>query len=43
MIGAILKREGLSPQPDRKELEDYAAGRAIVIIRPSPALSERGE
>ncbi len=43
MIGAILKREGLPRHPDREELEDYAAGRAMVIIRPSPALSERGE
>ena len=42
-VGAILRREGLSAHPDRAELEDYAAGRAMVIIRRVPALSERGE
>ncbi len=34
MIGAILRREGLPPHPNRAELERYAANRALVIIRP---------
>jgi deazaflavin-dependent oxidoreductase (nitroreductase family) len=34
MIGAILQREGLTAQPDRAQLEDYAARLAIVVVRP---------
>jgi deazaflavin-dependent oxidoreductase (nitroreductase family) len=34
MIGAILKREGLPAQPDRAQLEAYAAKLAMVVIRP---------
>ncbi len=34
MIGAILKAEGVSAHPGRAELEQYAAGLAMVIIRP---------
>ncbi len=35
MIGTILKREGLPTQPDRTELEAYAAKLAMVVIRPA--------
>jgi hypothetical protein len=34
MVGAILRREGLSKTPTRAELERYAANRAMVVIRP---------
>ena len=34
MIGAILKREGLPAQPDRAQLEAYAAKLAMVVVRP---------
>ena len=43
MVGAIMRREGLPPNPDRADLESYAEQRALVIIRPVPALPERGE
>ncbi len=35
MIGAIMQREGVSKNPSRAELENYATNRAMVIIRPS--------
>lgn len=35
MIGAILRSEGLPAQPEREQLEAYAARLAIVRIRPS--------
>jgi deazaflavin-dependent oxidoreductase (nitroreductase family) len=34
MVGAMLKSEGLSAQPDRAELETYAGKLALAIIRP---------
>ena len=34
MIGAILQREGLPAQPDRTQLEGYAAKLAVVVVRP---------
>ena len=34
MIGAILQHEGLPAQPDRTQLEAYAAKLALVVIRP---------
>ena len=33
MVGAIMQREGVSKKPNRVELENYAANRAMVIIR----------
>jgi deazaflavin-dependent oxidoreductase (nitroreductase family) len=43
MVGAIMRREGLPKNPDRDDLEDYAARRAMVIIREAPRSSQRGE
>lgn len=34
MMGAILRSAGLPSAPDRAQLEEYAAGRAMVVIRP---------
>jgi deazaflavin-dependent oxidoreductase (nitroreductase family) len=34
MIGTILQREGLPAQPDRAQLETYAAKLALVVVRP---------
>ncbi len=34
IIGAILRQEGLPAQPDRTQLEAYAAKLAMVVIRP---------
>lgn len=34
MIGMLLRREGLAKNPSRCELEDFAANKAMVIIRP---------
>ena len=34
MVGALLRREGLSVNPSRGEMEDYATNKAMVIIRP---------
>ena len=34
MVSVILKAEGLPAQPTRAQLEDYARGLAMVIIRP---------
>lgn len=34
MIGMLLQREGLAKNPNRSELEDFAANKAMVIIRP---------
>jgi deazaflavin-dependent oxidoreductase (nitroreductase family) len=34
MIGALLRREGLSKNPSRGELEDCAVNKAMVIIKP---------
>jgi len=34
MIGALLQREGVSKNPNRAELENYATDKAMVIIRP---------
>lgn len=33
MIGAIMRQEGLPKNPNREDMENYAANRAIVIIR----------
>ncbi len=35
MVGAIMRREGLPANAGRTDLEDYAARRALVIIRES--------
>lgn len=43
MVGAIMRREGLSPCPERAELERYAERRAVVILHPVPSRGERGE
>ena len=43
MVGAIMHREGLPPNPDRTDLERYAERRALVIIRPAAPSGERGE
>ncbi len=43
MIGAIMRREGLPPDPDRSDLERYAEDRALVIIRPLTGSSTRSE
>lgn len=37
MIAMLLRREGLAKNPSRAELEDFAANRAMVIIRPYSA------
>ena len=34
MVGMILRRAGLTENPTRARLEEYAAQRAMVIIRP---------
>jgi deazaflavin-dependent oxidoreductase (nitroreductase family) len=34
MIGAMMKGEGMSATPNRKELEKYAAQLALVVITP---------
>ena len=34
MIGMILEREGLPAQPERAQLEAYAAKLAMVVVRP---------
>ena len=34
MVGALLRREGLSVNPSRGEMEDFATNKAMVIIRP---------
>lgn len=33
MVGAIMRREGLPRDPSRTDLEQYAARRALVIVR----------
>ncbi|HKZ30557.1 MAG TPA: nitroreductase/quinone reductase family protein [Acidimicrobiia bacterium] len=46
MVGAIMRREGLPPHPERADFERYAARRSLVIIRPAggpPGSPERGE
>ena len=43
MVGAIMRREGLPPDPTRADLERYAANRALVIIRPGVGSGEAGE
>jgi deazaflavin-dependent oxidoreductase (nitroreductase family) len=35
MVGMILKSEGLTASPSRSELEQYAHGLALVIVRPT--------
>jgi deazaflavin-dependent oxidoreductase (nitroreductase family) len=35
MIAAMLRSEGLPPRPSREQLEAYARGRAMVIVRPA--------
>ena len=40
MVGAIMRKEGLPSDPTRADIEEYAARRALVIIRP---LVARGE
>jgi deazaflavin-dependent oxidoreductase (nitroreductase family) len=39
MIGALFQAQRLSARPDRVQLEQYAANRAMVIIRPNGAQS----
>lgn len=34
MVGAILRSASLPPAPTRAQLEEYAAGLAMVVIRP---------
>jgi deazaflavin-dependent oxidoreductase (nitroreductase family) len=34
MVGAMIKGEGMSGQPSRKDLEKYAAQLALVVIAP---------
>ena len=34
MVGMILEREGLPAQPERAQLEAYAAKLAMVVVRP---------
>jgi deazaflavin-dependent oxidoreductase (nitroreductase family) len=34
MIGGMLRAEGLPARPSRKQLADYAAGLALVVIHP---------
>ena len=36
MVGFIMRREGVSRNPSRAELENHAAGKAMVIIKPDP-------
>ncbi len=33
-VGALMKTEGLPPDPTREQLETYAAKRAMVVIHP---------
>ena len=35
MMGAIIRSEGLPPTPSRQQLDEYAAKRAMVVIRSS--------
>ena len=35
MIGVMLRSKGLTARPGREQLEQYAAGRALVIIQPT--------
>jgi deazaflavin-dependent oxidoreductase (nitroreductase family) len=39
MIGAILRLDGLSNEPDNEELSNYARGLTFVVVRPE---TERG-
>jgi len=39
MVGRILRLEGLSAQPSRAQLEEYAAKLALVVIHPEGAAS----
>jgi hypothetical protein len=34
MLGAMFRAQGWSSKPDRLQLEQYAANRAMVVIRP---------
>ncbi len=34
MMGAMFSRQGLPSRPSREQMEGYAAGRALAIIRP---------
>lgn len=34
-IGALMRSEGLPPNPTREQLEKYAANRAMVVIHPA--------
>jgi deazaflavin-dependent oxidoreductase (nitroreductase family) len=42
MIGALFKAQGLPARPNRVQLEQYAANRAMVIIRPNGTKSSEG-
>jgi deazaflavin-dependent oxidoreductase (nitroreductase family) len=42
MIGALFRAQGLSTRPDRAQLEQYAANRALVVIRPNGIQSSEG-
>ena len=42
MVGAIMRREGLPQDPSRADLERYAAGRAVVIVRETEPGSAEG-
>jgi deazaflavin-dependent oxidoreductase (nitroreductase family) len=37
-VGALMRTEGLPPNPTREQLETYAAKRAMVIIHPIESL-----
>jgi deazaflavin-dependent oxidoreductase (nitroreductase family) len=39
MIGTIFRAQGLPAQPDRAQLKQYAAKRALVAIRPDEDIS----
>ena len=37
MIGAIMRLEGMPGNPDRRQLEAFAAGKVMVVIKGSAA------
>jgi hypothetical protein len=37
-VGALMRTEGVPPNPTREQLETYAAKRAMVIIHPLESL-----
>jgi deazaflavin-dependent oxidoreductase (nitroreductase family) len=42
MIGAMFRAQGLPTQPNRTQLEQYAANRAMVVIRSNGTQSSEG-